>query len=81
MCVLNRLGVKHIQLRALEEAASAEAVNARQGITGRLSHIACGFRAQELDQPATAGFFAKVGLTASSPRETHCCILGLKGNA
>ena len=34
-----------------------------------------------LDQPATAGFFAKVGLTASSPRETHCCILGLKGNA
>ena len=36
MCVLNRLGVKHIQLRALEEAASAEAVNARQGITGRL---------------------------------------------
>ena len=61
---------------AAKEAASAEAVNARQGITGRLSHIARGFRAQELDQPATAGFFAKVGLTASSPRETHCCILG-----
>ena len=39
------------------------------------THIACGFRAQELDQPATAGFFAKVGLTVSSPRETHCCIL------